>query len=315
MDSNQGAKPLSRSDFDQIFATCSNRGKWGKNDELGALNYLTPELIVQASKLVRTGRTVSCAWELDTQLGLDNPNPVKHEISFGWDTTFGDSGDLRIAGDRFSMDIHGDAHSHLDALCHVGFAGEVYNGVPLKDAIDTNGALKQSVNLAKNGIVTRGVLIDMPRFRKSKWIEPGEAILPEEFLAAEAATGTKLRTGDMLLFRTGHARKRSEEGPWDAANKKAGIHSSVLQILSEREIVGVGYDGDGEAVPSNCEGVTYPIHAISIPAMGLWTMDSLNLEALSKTCIEENRWEFFLTISPLRITKGTGSPVNPIAIF
>jgi kynurenine formamidase len=309
------AQPLSRREFDAIFARCRNWGRWGPDDERGALNHLGPDEVRAAAALVRSGRTVSCGWDLDLVEGPDNPDPVLHSMTFGFDTTFDQSGDLRIAGDRFGMAIHGDAHSHIDALCHVGFAGRVYNGLPLDAAIGPAGALTQSVNVIKHGIVTRGVLIDLPRHRGVDWIEPGEAIMPQEFLAAEAATGTRLRKGDLALIRTGHSHKRATEGPWDAANAKAGIHATVLPILHEREIIGAGYDGDGEAVPSNCEGIAYPIHAISIPALGWWTMDSLSLDDLARACAEENRWEFMLTVAPLRLANGTGSPVNPIAVF
>lgn len=310
-----GAAPLSRAEFDAIFAHCRNWGRWGPDDQRGALNYLGPDEVKAAAALVRSGRTVSCGWDLDTAAGPDNPNPVTHGMTFGFDETFDESGDLRIAGDEFAMTIHGDAHSHVDALCHVGFGGFVYNGLTLGEAIGPDGALTQAVTVIKDGIVTRGVLIDMPRLRGTAWVEPGEAVMPEEFLAAEAATGTRLRTGDLLLFRTGHAYKRKTEGPWDAAKAKAGIHATVLPILHERQIVGVGYDGDGEAVPSNCEGIAYPIHAISIPALGWWTMDSLDLDDLAVACAEEGRWEFMLTVAPLRLAGGTGSPVNPIAVF
>ena len=308
-----GARPLSRTAFDALFEECRT---WrGAGDQRGALNHLGPEQVVAAAALVRTGRTVSCGWDLDTVAGPDNPEPVEHRMTFGFDTTFGDSGDLRIAGDAFSMSIHGDAHSHVDALCHVGFGGRVHNGVPLDEAIGPEGALTQSVNVIKHGIVTRGVLFDVPRHRGVPWVEPGEAIEWEELAAVEAATGTRLRAGDLLLLRTGHAAKRAAEGPWNAADSKAGVHATVLPHLARREIVGVGYDGDGEAVPSNCEGVTYPIHAISLPALGWWTMDSLNLDELAAACAEENRWEFLLTVAPLRLARGTGSPVNPIAVF
>jgi kynurenine formamidase len=310
-----GARALSRAEFDDIFARCLNWGRWGPDDQRGALNHLGPDEVRAAAGLVRSGRTVSCGWDLDTVAGPDNPDPVVHEMTFGFDTVFDESGDLRIAGDRFSMAIHGDAHSHVDALCHVGFAGKVYNGVPLERAVDGGGALTQSVAVIRHGIVTRGVLIDLPRHRGVDWIEPGEAVLPEEVLAAEAATGTRLRKGDLLLLRTGHSYKRATEGPWDAAKAKAGIHATVLPVLAEREIIGVGYDGDGEAVPSHCEGIAYPIHAISIPALGWWTMDSLNLDDLARACVQEGRWEFMLTVAPLRLTRGTGSPVNPIAVF
>ncbi len=304
---------LTRAEFDAIFEEC--RSGWGPGDQRGALNHLGPAEVVAAAALVRTGRTVSCGWDLDTVTGPDNPDPVVHHMSFGFDTTFGDSGDLRIAGDGFAMDVHGDAHSHIDALCHVGFAGHVYNGVPLSEAIGPSGALTQSVNVIKDGIVTRGVLFDVPRHRGVPWVEPGEAIGWEELAAVEESTGTRLRKGDLLFLRTGHSHRRTVLGPWDAANSKAGVHATVLPHLSRRKIVGVGYDGDGEAVPSNCEGVTYPIHAISLPALGWWTMDSLNLDALAAACAEEDRWEFLVTVAPLRLPAGTGSPVNPIAVF
>jgi kynurenine formamidase len=137
----------------------------------------------------------------------------------------------------------------------------------------------------------------------------------EEFLAAERATCTKLRRGDILFVRTGHARKRAEEGPWEAAVLKAGLHSTVMPLLHEREVAAIGWDGDGEAVPSNCEGVMYPIHTIGINAMGLHFIDCLNFEELSGVCMEENAWEFLCVIAPLRLGAGTASPVNPLAVF
>jgi kynurenine formamidase len=304
-----------RAQFDEVFAQCDTRGCWGADDERGALNYVTPTVVAAASSLVRSGRTVSCAWDLDTVLGPDNAHPVEHRMTFGFDTTFGDSGELRIAGDAFSMDLHGDAHSHLDALCHVGFRGRVYNGVALDDAVGPKGALTQDVRVARDGIVTRGVLLDLPRWRGVEWIEPGEAVFPDEIRAAERAAGVDLRRGDLLFLRTGHARRRVTLGPWEAADFKAGLHVTVLPLLHEREIVGVGYDGDGEVMPPICEDITYPIHAISLPALGWWTMDSLNLDALSVACVEEGRSDFMVVVAPLRLPRGTGSPVNPIAIF
>ena len=137
-----------------------------------------------------------------------------------------------------------------------------------------------------------------------------------ENLAGALASGTvRLAEGDILFLRTGHARKRREEGPWEAAVAKAGLHTSVMPLLHERGVAAIGWDGDGETVPSQCEGVAYPIHAIGICAMGLYYADSLSFEDLAVACEQERRWEFFCVIAPLRIEKGTGSPVNPIAIF
>jgi kynurenine formamidase len=151
--------------------------------------------------------------------------------------------------------------------------------------------------------------------RGMRWVQPGEAISPAEFLAAEAATGTRLRQGDVVLLRTGHARRRLEAGPWHAAESKAGLDVAVMPILHERRVAAIGFDGDGESVPSPVDGLRSPIHAIGIAAMGLHFLDSLLLEELAKSCSDRRRWEFLFVVAPLRLAGGTGSPVNPIAIL
>jgi kynurenine formamidase len=309
------ATPVSRAEFDRIFEHCKNWGRWGPDDQRGALNHITPEAVLRAAGLVRSGRTVSCAWPLDTAPGPDNPKPVVHHMTCLHDIPLGDSGDLRFAMDFFAMEPHGDAHSHLDALCHVVYRGQLYNGVPAEHAITSTGCRVQGMDVAPNGIVGRGVLLDIPRLRGTKWVEPGEAIGPQEILSAERQQGVRMEQGDIVFLRTGHARKRLEEGPWDAANSKAGLHVTAMPLLHERRIAAIGYDGDGEAVPSNCEGVMYPIHAIGIVAMGLYFMDSLQLEDLAAACRTEGSNEFLCVVAPLRLTGGTASPVNPIAIF
>ena len=171
------------------------------------------------------------------------------------------------------------------------------------------------MDVAKDGLVSRGVLIDIPRLRGTGWVEPGEAVMREEIEAAEQAQGVRMGEGDIVLFRTGHARKRLDQGPWDAANAKAGIHTTAMPLFWERKVAAIGYDGDGEAVPSNCEGVMYPIHAIGVNAMGLYFLDSLYLEDLAAACVQAGRSEFLCVIAPLRLAGGTGSPVNPIAVL
>src|SRR5712691_3205529 len=308
------AEPVSRAAFDEVFEACKNWGRWGADDERGAINYIIPDKVTAAAALVRSGRRVTCSWPLDTKSGPDNAKPVVHHMTFLHDIPIGDSGDLRFTMDYFAMEPHGDAHSHIDALCHVLFRGQLYNGVPAEEAITSIGCKVQGMDVARDGLVGRGVLLDIPRLRGSKWVEPGEAILPEEILAAEEDQGVQMQEGDIVMFRTGHARKRLEEGPWDAANAKAGLHTTAMPLLHERRIAAIGYDGDGETVPSNCEGVMYPIHAIGIVAMGLYFMDSLQFEDLAAACDAEGRNEFMCVIAPLRLAGGTGCPVNPIAI-
>jgi kynurenine formamidase len=310
-----GPAPVSAREFTELHEACKHWGRWGPDDQRGAINYITHEHVRSAAETVRAGRTVACSWPLDTKAGPDNPKPVVHHMTVLQDVPLGDAGDLRFTGDFIGIEFHGDAHSHLDALCHVAYKGLLYNGLPVDRAVSSVGASMQTMDVAKDGIVGRGVLLDMPRLRCTAWVEPGEAVSRDEIEAAERAQGVRLQEGDILFFRTGHARKRLDEGPWDAANSKAGIHATAMPLFHERKVAAIGFDGDGETVPSNCEGVMYPIHAIGVNAMGLYFLDSLFFEDLAAVCEQEGRWDFLCIIAPLRLAAGTGSPVNPIAVF
>jgi kynurenine formamidase len=168
------------------------------------------------------------------------------------------------------------------------------------------------------GIVGRGVLLDIPRVRKAKWLEPGDAVTVEDILEAEKRQSVVLGEGDLFALRVGHYRRRQELGPWKVdwgGPGRAGLHPSVMKLLHDRKIAAFLPDGDGETVPSPVEGVDIPVHVLQIAAMGLACADSLQLEELLKACEEENRWEFMAVVAPLRLPGGTGSLVNPIAIF
>jgi kynurenine formamidase len=310
-----GAKPVSAAEFAEVYEQCKNWGRWGAEDQRGALNYITPRQVAAATALVRSGITVGCSWPLDTKAGPDNPKPVVHHMTMLADADIGDGGSLRFTADFVGVEFHGDAHSHIDALCHVVYQGRLYNGLAVEEAVGSVGASRQTMDVAHNGLVSRGVLLDIPRLRGTAWVEPGEALLGDELEAAERSQGVRMGEGDVVLLRTGHARKRLDEGPWDAANAKAGVHTSAMPLFHERKVAAIGFDGDGEAVPSNCEGVMYPIHAIGVNAMGLYFLDSLLLEDLAAACEVQGRWEFLLVIAPLRLAAGTGSPVNPIAVL
>jgi kynurenine formamidase len=162
------------------------------------------------------------------------------------------------------------------------------------------------------------VLLDIPRLRGIPWLEPGEAVTPDELEAAEKSQGVTLREGDILLFRTGHHRRRLERGPWNngyGGEGKAGLHVTALVLLHERKVAAFLPDGDGETVPSQVEGIAYPIHLLQIVAMGMICADSLQFEDLVKVCQEVGRWEFMVVACPLRLPGGTGSLFNPIALF
>lgn len=300
-------------EFEDLFEAVKTWGRWGADDERGALNHLTPERVRAASGLVREGRGVSLSLPLNTSAAPDNPEPALHHMTMLGDTDIG-SGSLRFAKDFVGVDYHNDGHTHLDALCHVSWAGRLYNGVP-SDAVGSQGASFGAVEVLRDGLVARGVLLDVPRLRGLPWLEPGEHVRPEDLEAAEAEQGVAAGEGDVLLVRTGHARRLAELGPWDTARAKAGLHPSAARLLAERGISALGSDGNNDTAPSTTEGVGFPIHVLALSAIGIPLFDYLQLEDIAAACAEAGRWEFLLVAAPLRIVNGTGSPLNPIAVL
>ena len=307
---------MSKQEFDELFNEVKNWGLWGENDDRGTLNYITPSSIRAAASLVRSGRSVSLAIPISKVAGPDNPNPAVHLMSVTYDTKL-PTGEPQFAMDYLGCACHGDCHTHIDALCHIGYKGQLYNGRPVS-TVGSQGASIFDIAGYAHGIVGRGVLLDIPRLKGTKWLEPGEAVTIEELEAAEEAEGVRLGEGDIFVFRTGHHRRRLELGPWNNGydgEGKAGLHPSTMRLLHERRVAAFLPDGDGETIPSNVEGIGYPIHALQIAAMGMACADSLQFEELVKVCEEEKRWEFMVVAAPLRLPKGTGSLFNPIAIF
>jgi kynurenine formamidase len=294
---------------DEVLAyhkTLSNWGRFGARDQLGALNLIDAKKRAGAAALVRSGRSVSCARPLPTLPGPENPSPVVHAMigtaSEGW------------GGDYFAIAPHGFATSHIDALCHIFHEGKLYNGYPI-ERVTAHGALDLGIHELAGGIVSRGVLLDVPRARGVDWLEPGEAIFPEDLERAEQRDGVRVESGDVLLVRTGRWALHKAKGAWNPRERLAGLYASCLPWLHERGVAALGCDGVSDVVPSQVEGVPMPIHTVAIVAIGLHLLDNLDLEALAQACAEESRHEFLLTIAPLVLFRGTASPVNPIALF
>jgi kynurenine formamidase len=313
------APRVSIQEFDALFESVKNWGRWGPDDLLGTLNYITPERVRAAAALVRSGRQVSMSIPINTVAGPDNPNPAIHFVSQGHDVDIGSHG-VRFGLDFMGMACHGDCHSHVDALCHISYKGLTYNGKPAAEVMPSTGATTLDINSYQRGLVGRGVLLDLPRFRGVKWLEPGEAVARAELEACEQQQGVRLGPGDIFVYRTGHHRRRLELGAWDnglppTGQGKAGLHVDTVTWMYERQIAAFLPDGDGEAIPSSCEGIQYPLHPLQITAMGMLTADSLQLEDLAEACEAEGRFEFMVVGLPLRLPGGTGSPWNPIAIF
>jgi kynurenine formamidase len=297
---------MATADVVALHAELSNWGRWGPDDQLGALNLITPEVTAAATATVRSGRTVSCARPLNTQPGPDNPVPVAHHMigtaTEGW------------GADYFALAPHGFATSHIDALCHIFYDGKLFNGYAT-ETVTAHGATRLGIHHLHNGIVTRGVLLDIPAVRGVDALEPGDPIFPEDLETAEERAGLRLRAGDALLIRTGRWRWRDEHGPWDFAARAAGLDASCLAWLRERDVATLGSDGVSDVLPSRVQRVGMPIHEVAIVALGLHLMDNLDLDALAAACAAESRWEFLFVVAPLVLRRGTASPVNPLAVF
>ncbi|HTZ94123.1 MAG TPA: cyclase family protein [Streptosporangiaceae bacterium] len=303
---------MSAEAFSDLFGELCTWGAWGTDDARGALNYIGPDQVRRAAGLVSSGRTVGLGLTLDTTAGPDNPRPVEHTMIDIPSEVPADG--TAFACDSFSVACHGDRHSHIDALCHVAFRGSLYNGVPA-DSVTATGASTLGAENLRNGIVGRGVLLDIPSVRQVAWLDPGDVITVADLLAAEEAQGVRVGAGDVLLCRTGHHRRRGALGAWDAAELKTGLDPRAMTWVRDRQVAAMGCDGDSDTSPSVVEQVDCPVHVLAMCAMGIVLMDCLNLDDLAQACAEERRWEFLLTVAPLVLSHGTGTPVNPIAVF
>jgi len=303
---------MSAADFTALYQRLRRAADWGPADRRGALNNLTPAEVLAAAGEIRLGRTVSLESPIESRATPDNPHPSQHEMTSTGNLA--DPSGLTFATDRLAINIHGNADSHLDALCHVVYQGELFNGVPA-DKVGRHGAAALSVNGARDGIVGRGVLLDIPRLRGVRWLEPGDHVTVDELTAAEKAQGVRVGKGDLLFVRVGHRRRRNELGPWNAAEARAGLHPRAVEFLAERQVGALGSDGNNDTAPSIVAGVDFPVHVLAIQALGVYLLDYLQFEELVPMCEEVSRWSFLCVIAPLRLPTATGSPVNPIAML
>ena len=310
-------EPVSPAWMERVFESTRNWGRWGADDERGALNFITREKRAAAAALVREGATVSCARDFPVEPSVENPRPAQHHMLVSGD----DFESLGMPGLGATMDFigvafHGMATSHIDALCHVVVGGKIYNGFAATE-VKSTGARRDSIMVAAGGIVARGVLLDVPRLRGVAWLEPGERIGPEELERAEAAESLRVDAGDVLLVATGRDARRAAKGPWDPTGTGlAGLDARCIPWLHERRIAVLGSDGVSDVLPgAGVEGWPIPVHQCCLVGMGVHLLDNLALAELMQACATRSRWEFLLVVAPLRVAGGTGSPVNPIAIF
>ena len=289
---------MDAADFEALYRTLRRTSRWGSADRRGALNNITPTQVLAALGEVQLGRTTTLAAPVQSQVTLDNPDPCVHQMT----SPAGDQADptgLSFAMDRLAMNVHGNADSHIDALCHVMYRAVLYNGVAA-DSITASGASELSIEVTRDGIVGRGVLLDIPRLRGLPWLEPGEQVTADDLIEAEAAQHVHVGAGDLLFVRVGHRRRRTALGPWDAASARAGLHPTALELIAERRVAVLGSDGNNDTAPSAVDGVEFPVHVLAINAMGLHLLDYLQFDDLVALCEAASRWSFLCVIAPLR---------------
>jgi kynurenine formamidase len=267
------------------------------------VNLITPAKRKEAAALVREGFSISLAGDLNEEKAVDNPNPYEHVM-------------LGIGSDRWGVSYHGQAHTHLDALAHVNENGVFYNGYKPdpEEVKKANRHARNGINNLKNGIITRGILIDIPRLKGVPYLEQGTPIYVEDLEAWEKKAGVKVGRGDALFVRTGVWALRKKIGPYPRGRqaKDAGLDPSVLPWLKQRDIAIMGSDHPQYVSPSNIPAAA---HDFALVYLGIHLLDNCDLEALSEAAAERNRWDFMLTMAPIPVVGGTGSPINPIATF
>ncbi len=302
---------LTLADMDRMMKEVSNWGRWGKDDQMGTVNLITPAKRKYAVSLVREGITVSLAHNQETEKTLDNPFPLVRSVD-----AIGGTGPDKFSSskDTYTMNYHGTFYSHMDALCHFCYDHKLYNGFPAT-VVTSAGASKLDITAFKGGIVTRGVLMDIPRLKGIPYLEPGTPILPEDLDAWERKAGLKVGSGDMIFIRTGRWARRAAKGPWAMSQMAAGLYATSARWLKQRDVSVLASDAISDVVPSRVETVRNPVHGLVIVGMGTPIFDNLDLEELSETSNRLRRWDFMLTAAPMLIPRGTGSPLNPLAIF
>src|SRR5260370_3921341 len=297
---------VTREQVEKWMTEISNWGRWGKDDQRGTLNLITPEKRRQAVRLVRDGISVSLAHTLDKEKFPDNRRPIGQQM------TLDDGGH---ALDLYTIGYHGSTITHIDALCHYSVAGKLYNGYVREGKVNESGCGILGIENQKDGIVTRGILVDLRRLKGVPYLEPGTPVYPSDLEAWEKYARIKISSGDALFLRTGRWVRRAKLGPWNVATSAAGFDASVMPWLKQRDVALLGNDAVEDVQPSGIEGVARPIHQLAIVALGLPLIDVMDLEAVSDAAAQRHRWEFLVTLSAVPVPGGTGFPVHPIATF
>lgn len=298
--------------FDQF----SNWGRWGAEDKLGALNHVSPEKVRKAAGLVQEGITVSCARVIEfapKPSAAEALIPPVHFMQASGETA--DDQGSGSAVDWAGLPLHGFYVTHLDAHSHIFWKGKMYNGQPASAVRTDRGATAGGVDLVRNGICSRGVLLDIPAIQSGVPLSGNEGVTAEQLTAAEDAENVRVEAGDVVLVRTGYGVTRASRAPSSTRPEQPGVATSCLPWLYDRAPAVLGTDTATDPTGAQAGPVSAPVHSVCLVAMGMWIIDGCDLEALASTCAELGRWEFLFFAAPLRLKNSTGSPMNPIAVF
>jgi kynurenine formamidase len=306
------ARELSDDEIHHLLHGRANWGRWGADDQVGALNLITDAKRVEAARLVRSGRTVSLSHPVPTGADSTARHPAEHR------TKTAPRGVGGIATDYYGLEYHGTAFTHLDALCHAWDDEGMWQGRDPEAELTPGGSRWGGVEHWRTGIVTRGVLLDVPRFRGEPFVTRERPVRGDELEHIAAAQGVAVTPGDAVLVYSGrdawdasHRRWGSEHTP-EGAPLRPGLHASCLAFLRDHDCAVLGWDML-DAAP-NPWGIPWAVHG-AIFAYGMALIDNCDLAGLSAACTEQGRFDFMLTVAPLVVPGGTGSPANPLATF
>jgi kynurenine formamidase len=311
----------------ELHARYRNWGRWGAEDQLGTLNFVTPAMVRHAATLIHSGQVISLQIPLDEhgpqtgRLGRFNPihlmridgndagSEILKNLRGGREQPFQGADDIIIMPLQCS--------TQWDSLSHVFFERQMYNGFSA-EWVNSTGAYRNGIEVAAGRMVGRGVLLDMPRVAGVPYLQPGHAITANELQKAADHLGVHVGTGDFLLVRTGAIAQVRERGDWGtySGGDAPGLGLDSVGWLHARQIAAVATDTWGmEVRPNETPEVFQPLHIVLIAGMGLWVGEIWDLDPLAEACAAEGRYEFFLSANPLVVSRAVGAPLNPTAML
>jgi len=301
----QAVRSWSAEEIVEIFEKVSNWGRWGPDDELGTLNLITPQKRRQAAALVRSGRLLSVGKDLSTVASPMNPRPIVHTMHDGGPDPHG-------ASDELLTHNHGP-QTHMDPTSHMFFRGRVYPGKRVSEVLHADGLSFGSVYAKREGILTRGVLLDVPGARGVDYLEPEDMITADDLAAAERLSGVAVEPGDAIFIRAGLGAYQAATGNLEI-KQRTGLGPDCALWIRAKDAAVVCNDCP-EKLPSICPEIGLIWHIAGLVFLGVTFVESPDLERLRRACAEEGRSEFMFVVAPQRFPRGTGNLVNPLVAF